>query len=177
MEAGSTANPFATEEAWNVSTGTILPAGNHACKVLSIDGSATSSGGHPQVDIVTGNDEGQITDWRVVIPTSIGGFVQFTDAVGLPRPADDEVKPDGTGFRIKQEYLDQAVGKDVGVVVRSEPDRNDPNKTRDRVKGYVPVSEIDNEPTTPSASYADTNVAGHSFPAAVGTKTDDDIPF
>jgi hypothetical protein len=169
-------NPFVTEEAWAVSS--FLPAGDHVCKVLEIDGEGNSSGQHPQIEIKVGNMMGEIRDWIVVIPATIGKVIQFTDAVGLRRPTDEEVTPEGTGYRLDPKYLALAVDQEVGVMVRAEPDRNDPSKTRDRVKGYVDAAKIkpsDLPSSTNVASSAPTVVGEFSFPSAV--KSDDDIPF
>jgi hypothetical protein len=133
-------NPFATEEAWTVG-GSILKARPqpYLCKILEVDGAATSSGGFPEIDVKVGNEEGEITDWIVVIPATVGKVVALTDAVGLDRPTDAQVKPDGEGFRLHPDYLAKLVGKDVGVYVHEERDRQDPTKMRDRVRGYCPA--------------------------------------
>jgi hypothetical protein len=145
-------NPFQTEEAWNVSTGTMLTEGDHFCHVTSVNGSGTSSGGYPQIEIEVGNAEGSIRDWIVVIPTSIGRVVQLTDACGLPRPTDEQVEMEPNGYRLDAEYLEQLVGKAVGVIVRAEPDRLDPTRTRDRVKGYVTPDQVQAPPLTGTGS-------------------------
>ena len=67
----------------------------------------------------------------------------MTDALGLERPGDEDVTKEGTGYRLSTMYLGQLIGKPVGVVVRDEPDRLDPSKTRTRVQGYVPATEVD----------------------------------
>jgi hypothetical protein len=161
-------NPFATEKAWAVGEG-ILPAGDHVVEVLEASGTGTSSGGYPQIEVKVGNADGEIRDWIVVIPSTIGKVVQLTDAVGLPRPEDAQVEADGPGFRLDPKYLDQLIGKKVGVLVRQEPDRNDPTKMRDRVKGYVPASDIG-----PSDVPADTAGLGNGGSPATD---DEDIPF
>lgn len=166
-----TENPFATAESWDVGGG-FLTAGDHICEILEIDGTGTSSGNHPQIEVKVGNAEGEIRDWIVVIPTTIGKVVQLTDAAEIERPSDDEVVPEGTGFRLAPAYLNRLLGKKVGVIVRQEPDRQDPTKMRDRVKGYVPAHKI-----KPSDVPMNTGipVAAGGFP---GTATsDDDIPF
>jgi hypothetical protein len=161
-----TENPFATEKAWAVGEG-ILPAGDHVVEVLEASGTGTSSGGYPQIEIRVGNADGEIRDWIVVIPTTIGKVVQLTDAVGLDRPTDAQVEADGPGYRLDPKYLDQLIGKKVGVLVRQEADRNDPTKMRDRVKGYVPHGDIG-----PSDVPADTSGLSDAKPA-----DDEDIPF
>jgi hypothetical protein len=178
----SATNPFATEEAWDVSTGTILAGdldtgygkGNHLCTVDSIDGAGSSSGGHPQVEINCSNEQGQIRDWIVVIPQTIGKVVNFTDACGLERPTDEQVRPDGTGFRLDPQYLAQAVGKQVGVIVRKERNDLDPSKPdKDRVKGYVTPDKLN------ASGGATPTGAAEAFakPANTQAPIDDDIPF
>jgi hypothetical protein len=171
-------NPFATEEAWEVSGG-FLPAGDHICTVRSVDGSGTSSGGHPQIEVEVGNDLGTIRDWIVVIPSTVGKVTQLTDAVGLDRPTDEQVKPDGSGFRLDPKYLARMINRRVGVLVRPEPDQRNPGQTRDRVRGYVDASKIStSDVPIPAGSGFDpkapTQVGQSVFPSAVA---DDDIPF
>jgi hypothetical protein len=163
-----TENPFATEKAWSVSEGGgILPAGEHLVEVVDIEGDSTSSGGYPQIVVNVSNADGQIRDWIVVIPSTIGKVVQLTDAAGLERPTDAQVEADGPGYRLDPKYLDKLVGKQVGVVVRDEADRNDPSKVRQRVAGYVAPSSVKQSDVPSDASEFQT-------PATV---SDDDIPF
>jgi hypothetical protein len=166
-------NPFASEQAWEVNDSPILGHGDYVCTINVKDGKGNSSGGHPQVEINLEDDggAGYITDWIVVIPATIGKWVQLTDAAGVDRPADDEVTPEGTGFRFKASYLVKLDGKKVGVIVRSEPNRNDPTKPpKDRVKGYVPADQI--VPT--GSSDATTTKDNNAFAAKAADET---IPF
>jgi hypothetical protein len=158
-------NPFKSEKAWSVNegSGVILPAGDHVVEVLDADGEGTSSGGYPQLEVKCGNADGEIRDWIVVIPSTIGKVVQLTDAAGVDRPTDEQVVADGAGYRLDAKYLDQLVGKKVGIIVREEPDRNDPSRTRTRVKGYVPSGQI-------AASDVPSGPAQQQI-------ADDDIPF
>lgn len=171
-------NPFATEAAWDVSD-TILSQGDHLVEILEVDGTGNSSGGHPQIELKSGNADGSIRDWIVVIPTSIGKVVQLTDAVGLDRPTDEQVTEEGTGYRLDPTYLGQLIGKKVGVIVRTEPNRNDPSKTRDVVKGYVPAGKIaKSDIANPSGDFdptAPTTVGASQFQSAL--PADEDIPF
>lgn len=177
-------NPFASAETWDVSTGTFLAAGNHKVTIRSVDGSGVSSGGYPQIEVEVGNDQGTIRDWIVITPNTVGKVTQLTDAAGLGRPTDAQVKQDGSGFRIDPAYLAQLVNRTIGVVVRAEPDNRNPGQTRDRVKGYVDPSKIGTSdlPTMGSAggfdSSSDTVVGNSTFPSAVaGATNDDKIPF
>jgi hypothetical protein len=166
-------NPFATESAWDVRTGgTILPEGDHVCEITEIDGGGNSSGGYPQIEVRLGNADGEIRDWIVVLPTTVGKVVQLIEAVGLERPDDDQVHVDGAGFRLDPKYLDQLYGKKVGVIVRSEPDRKTPGVMRDRVAGYKPASEIAASDVTPPG-------AADSFKHDAGStaQADKKIPF
>jgi hypothetical protein len=177
-------NPFATAEAWDVSTGTILPARPepYLCTIREMDGTGTSSGEHPQITVKAGNDEGEITDWIVVIPSTIGKMVQLAEAVGIPRPTDEQVRPDGTGFRLHPEYLAAFVGKQVGVVVRAERDNKDATKMRDRVKGYVTPDKAKGSAPSPDAGGPQGDPISWDFSGTGNTGTpqsaiDDDIPF
>lgn len=174
------ANPFATEQAWDVGGG-FLGKGDHICEVLEIDGSPTqtSSGGHPQIEVKVGNGDGEIKDWIVVKENTIGKVVQLTDACGVERPTDAQVRPEGTGYRLDPAYLATLVGKKVGVIVREEPNKLDPTAPpRDRVKGFVPVHKIKAPADIPvdTSGYAPTEAFGATFPSAVAN-AEDDIPF
>jgi hypothetical protein len=166
----SNENPFASEKAWGISEGGggILPVGDHVVEIQDIDGAGYSSGGYPQIIVNAGNDEGTIRDWIVVIPSTIGKVVQLTDAAGLERPTDEQVEADGPGYRLDPRYTDQLVGKQVGVVVREEPDRNDPSRMRTRVGGWVPVSAVKKSDVPSDTS---------GFEPVAQTVSDDDIPF
>jgi hypothetical protein len=167
-------NPFVSEQAWEVNEGSILGHGDYVCTIeIDEKGDANSSGGHPQVVLQLQDDGGAgfITDWIVVIPSTIGKWVQLTDAAGIDRPADDEVKPEGTGYRFAASYLKKLDGKKVGVIVRSEPNRQDPTKPpKDRVKGYVPADQIVPTGQSDVTTTADNN-------AFSGAAADDKIPF
>jgi hypothetical protein len=154
FDSGLDNNPFATTDAWEPSADAILPAGDHVVKVLDIDGSGNSSGGHPQVELRMGNAQGSLRDWIVVIPSTVGKVVQLFEALGLERPTDDQVVQDATGWRFDPKYLDQAFERSVGVIVREEPDRNDPSRMRTRVKGYVKADTIGSDVTDPGAAQA-----------------------
>jgi hypothetical protein len=136
-------NPFTEETAWEVS-GDILPAGNHVVWIGSVDGGDEqwSRNGYPQIEVKASNDQGEITDWIVVIQSSIGKVVALTDAAGLPRPTDEQVREAREGFRLDAGYLQQLVGRQIGVIVREEPKRDDPSKMRTEVRGWVPASRI-----------------------------------
>jgi hypothetical protein len=169
MTPESPENPFASERAWTVSEGgEILPAGEHVVEIEEADGGGKSSGGYPQIEVRLSNNEGQIRDWIVVIPATIGRVAMFTDAAGLERPTDEQVTAEGAGYRLDPRYLDQLIGRKVGVVVRDEKDRNDPSRTRQRVAGYVPADSI-------AKSDVPSDTSG--FEPAKQLVADDDIPF
>jgi hypothetical protein len=169
MTPESPENPFASERAWTVSEGgEILPAGEHLVEIEEVDGGNKSSGGHPQIEVRLSNNEGQIRDWIVVIPATIGRVAMFTDAAGLDRPSDAQVTAEGSGYRLDARYLDQLIGRKVGVVVRDEKDRNDPTRTRQRVAGYVPASSVAGKSDVPS------DTSGFDQPKQLVA---DDIPF
>lgn len=172
-------NPFANEEAWNVSGG-FLGSGDHVVEILEIDGTGNSSGGHPEIHLKVGNGEGEIQDWIQVTQNSIGKVVQLTDAAQIERPSDDDVRAEGTGYRLSEAYLNKLLGKKLGVIVRPEQDRMNPGQTRDRVKGYVLAEKI-KKSDVPAGGGPDwggfpAQQPGGGFPAQQ-PRTDDDIPF
>jgi hypothetical protein len=163
-------NPFASASAWDVRTGQMLPAGRHVCEVYEIEGGGNSSGGYPQIELKVGNADGEMRDWIVVLPSTIGKVVQLTDAVGIDKPTDDQVRRDGQGFRIDAKYLDQMYGKKVGVIVAPQPDNRNPGQYRDRIVGYVPASQIAQSDVTSASDTA-------AFSGGAAAAQDDKIPF
>lgn len=167
-------NPFENaEEAWDVSTGTMLPAGNHVCEVLSADATGESSNGYPQVELEVGNADGSIRDWLVITPKTVGKIVQVIQALGLEPPSDGQVDP--SDHRLAQAYVATWVGRRVGVVIRSEPGYKDPTRTRERVQGYVKPEEIKTSDITPPKTGAGSHTGG-AQPKSLSPDTSD-IPF
>jgi hypothetical protein len=163
---------FQNTDPWEASTGTMLPVGNHVCEIREIDGTGTSSGGYPQIELKVANADGEIRDWIVITPATVGKVVQLTDAVGIPRP-DPATDFDPETGRLSSSYLDQAWSKQVGVVVRDEDDVKNPGQKRRRVQGYVPKDKIAESDATPAG-------AGREFsppPGAPNQQAQDKIPF
>lgn len=164
---------FNPEEKWNVSTESLLPAGNYVCEILEIESGPTvkSSGKYPEVRVKLGNDQGVSRDWITISsPQTFGKFTALVLAVGFdeadwPQPDEDFSTEDGT---VKQSYSNKLLGKKVGVVIRDETN-NRTGDIRPRVKGYVPASDIKPSDVTP-------NGAGAEFTHARAPK-DEDIPF
>jgi hypothetical protein len=158
---------FGSADPWEVSTGTILSAGDHICDIVEIDGSGTSSGGYPQIELRVQNADGSSRDWIVITPSTQGKVSQLFRAVGIDPPGDGEFDPENG--RITAKCLDQLYAKKVGVIIRDEPDFKDPTRTRQRIQGYVSVSKIAESDATPNGTTA------MSFGGE--TKSKPDIPF
>jgi hypothetical protein len=168
-------------EPWEVSTDTILPIGNHVCKIVEAEG-GTSSGNFPQGALKFENAQGSIRDWITISPSNDPGSfpvglrkaVQLFKSAGIPLAT---VNPhiDPTTFAIAQAAWDLLIGKTVGVVVYSEPDRNDPTKLRTRVRGTVPASQLGANAQRDSGVRSD---IPSDVPSGAGrTLSDDEIPF
>lgn len=168
MSTNQTTNPFAEAEAWSVSLDALLPKGNHRVKIDSCEDDGTSSGGHPQIKVIMSNAQGKTTDWMVLDPTAgPRKLVGLAEAAGVARPTEDDLT--GEGLRLKPSYLDRFVGKEVGVVLREEPDLKDPTKMRVRVQGYAEASRI-NAPAS--------DVPSTGFEPGFSARTpDEDLPF
>jgi hypothetical protein len=170
-------NPFAVE-AWEVGgaggADSFLGAGDHLVSVLEVDGTTTSSGGYPQIELRLGNDNGSIRDWLVITPATLGKISQVIQALGVELP-DTETEISQADNRVSQSYLDGWIGKQVGIVAREEPAYNDPSKMRTKIKGYVPADKITPSPA-PVSNAGD--VQGQAFPTAgTGSGIDSDLPF
>jgi hypothetical protein len=137
-------NPYATEEAWEVSTGTYLPSGNHLVEVYDIE-FERSNNNNPKFVIRLRNGQGETTDWMTVTPNSVGKVVNFTDACSVNRPGEDDVEldaPSGTTIPTLA-YMKRTIGKQVGVVIRPEDKYNgQPGEKVDRVQGYVTADRV-----------------------------------
>jgi len=161
---------FRATEAWEVSTGVYLGAGNHVCSITAAN-ATTSSGGNPQIELEVGNDNGTLRDWIVITPASFGKVVMLAQAAGV-EPTEEEAESFKTnGGRAPDTWLRRLEGKQIGVVAREEADFKDPSKTRVRVQGYVPYERI--------ASASDVTPIEEQIRSGNGekAKTTDDIPF
>jgi hypothetical protein len=89
-------NPFATEEAWEVSTGDLIPVGDFVVEIDTIDGTGKSSGNYPQIELEVKNPSDGKTrkDWITISQNTIGKVVQLTKAAGAGTPPDDAVDAD-----------------------------------------------------------------------------------
>lgn len=114
-------------EAWG--TGTILPPGRHIASIIEADDTKRSSGGHPQIELKLGNDQGTIMDWIVVIDSTMGKVRQMLEAFGFDVEGMQET-PD----------VSRLVGRKALVHVAEQPSRKDPSKTISVVAGYEPTS-------------------------------------
>jgi len=162
-------NPFRTTDAWEVQTERLLGEGNHVVNItVAEDG--TSSGRHPQIELQLANGDGEIRDWLVITPASVGKVVALAQAAGIDLPTDDDIADSDT-LRLKQEYIDRLHGKVVGAVVRNEPSFKDPSRMIPRVQGYVAPEKIKPSDVTPAGA-ADPFKSQPSAPAA-----EDKIPF
>jgi hypothetical protein len=172
-------NPFATEQAWEITTDEFLGKGDHKTKVIEADTSERSSGGYPQIVLKLANAAGaSIRDWVTITDRSYGKIVQIIQALGLEPPKDDEIEVDEeTGFTIPTDaYVQTWVGKDVGVVVRPQQKYGAPEgEMVDRVQGYVPVTSINASDATSAGDLVDWK--DQIDQRAAGTAADDDIPF
>ena len=143
-------NPFQQAEPWEVSLDTLLPAGNHVVTIVEAT-TGTSSGGHFQIELRLENPQGAIRDWMVITPNSAGKVVSLANAAHVDLPEDEDVT-DTARLVLSDSYVGRFVGQQVGVVIREEPDYQDPSKTRLRVQGYVDKDRVKpSSDVTPSA--------------------------
>jgi len=162
-------NPFAVE-AWEAEGDAYLRAGDHVVTVAEADGTTTSSGGYPQIELRLENDGGSIRDWIVITPATYGKIAQVIQAIGAELP-DENQHISKDDHRIAQAYLDaQWVGKQVGIIAREEPGYNDPSKMWTKIKGYVSVDKIVPGATPPVSNAGDVQ-------GGFGTNGNSDIPF
>jgi hypothetical protein len=111
-----------------------LPAGSHVVEIRRAEG-GDSPDGHPQVELVLGNEDGAVIDRVAISPRSIGRIVSLIDAAGLPRPQGDDVADAGAG-RLSAAYVARLVGRRVTIVVRRATDPESPTQETATVVSY-----------------------------------------
>jgi hypothetical protein len=165
-------NPFATEEAWEVSTGDLIPVGDFVVEIDTIDGTGKSSGNYPQIELEVKNPSDGKTrkDWITISQNTIGKVVQLTKAAGAGTPPDEAV--DADTYRISQQWLTANLkGKRVGIIVREREKYNEPGKFRPEIVGYVTPDKIDASDVTSPGDTASVALGDESKSA------DETIPF
>lgn len=165
---------FTTTDPWEVSTDTILPAGNYVCKITEAEDD-TSSGGYPQINLRVEDEEGNgaIRDWLTITEASFGKVVALAQAAGVSPTETEQKHFQDKGGRAPKTWLNKLVGKSVGVVVRDEPDYKDATKMRQRVQGYVAPERVSGR-TGPAAS---SDVTPANAAAAPVSTDDEALPF
>lgn len=158
-------NPFGSADAWEVSTDSMLPVGNHVVRITEADDQTAKSSGNPQLHLKLENAGGSIQDWVPYSESFLGKVVSVFDACGIERPQDGEFDPNDH-FRLTAKCIRRVLDKEVGIVVREEEDNREPGKMRRRVQGYVPTSRITGE-QAPAASVA----------SGGASSLEDEIPF
>jgi hypothetical protein len=151
-------------EPWDVSTTSLLPVGNHRVKITSAESDKTRNGNN-QLVIDASNAQGSRKDW-IVYAEENGArkIVALARAAGVRLPTPDDQKHDG---QLTDDYVALFVGKEAGMVVREEASYKNPGKMP-RVKGWVPVSQLDGQ---------DVPIDTAGLPSGPAVKSDDDIPF
>lgn len=164
-------NPFAQATAWQPPLQTQLPAGNFVV-VIDEANDGTSSGGHPQIELIMSSPEGGTRDWLVLAPNefSINKAVGLFEAAGIGKPTEDDIVE---GTRLKPAFIARLVGKPVGVIIRDEDDFKNPGQTRPRVQGYRDPADIKSSGALPTSDV--TNAA--DLAAFSSSTADADLPF
>lgn len=163
-------NAFTSAEAWEPQLEQILGPGNHLVTIIEAEDD-TSSGGHPQINLLFRNPQGQIRDWRTVTDASVGAVVALAQSAHIDLPTDEDIVE---GLRLKQSYLDQLIGKSIGIVVREEPSWKDPTKMRSVVQGYVSAERLKDSDATPVGA---ADAFAHATPNANANANAKDLPF
>lgn len=125
-------------EGWKVG-GLVLAPGTHICacveEEVQLPGHDENSSDHPVVKLqweaIAGEEQGgEVRDWMHVTQAALPRVVQLYEATAIEFP-------EGTFKWIPVK------GKKAKVVVRREPRKDDPSKTRTVVKGYLLLSDTD----------------------------------
>jgi hypothetical protein len=158
---------FGSAEAWEQSTELPLSVGSHICTIKDPE-MGTSSGDFPQIELTVYNNQGFLRDWVVITPNTTGKVAQLYDSAGVERPDKGEYDP-STG-RLTDKCVYRLHGKQVGVVVRERPSRNDPTRNFREVAGYVHPSRVAG--SSVSGADVDLPIDTEGFPSS-----DEKIPF
>lgn len=185
-------NPFTEAAGWDLdnmpTSDDYLPAGDHKVTIQAVDPSLTSAKGYPQLEVTVGNDKGSLRKKLTLTGhrNSIADVMRLVKAVGSPPPGDGDVAGD---LRLSKAYVDQWVGKEVGIEARDEPGFSDPSKTYTNITAFVPAAGLVERviPRTQSDFGGDTSggwaggstpaPAATGWPAAATPAKQDDIPF
>lgn len=147
----------------------LLPLGFHLVTFVEADGSGKSSGNYPQIALRVENKAGDsLRDWKVVTEASVPFILQMTDAAGIDRSKMTFDTPEEGATKIAAMLL----GRDVGVKVAEEPNKNDPSKMRRVVDGYWHPSEL---PQSAFETEVPADTSG--LPPVGASASDPDIPF
>lgn len=113
------------EQAWAVQN--ILEPGWHNVRITEAKESQSKQG-NPQIelDLESLTGDGNIKDWIVVVPQTLGKVRQLLDSAGV------QIKS-GDWADFSPEML---AGSEVSVLVRTEEKYGEPGKTINRVVGY-----------------------------------------
>src|SRR5215831_15241911 len=119
-------NPFATADAWEVSTQQEwnpekpwLPIGNHVCTIVEANDDTAKSSGNPKLVLLMDNVQGKTIGYESYHSNFLGKIVALFDAAGIPRPQEGEFDPEDN-CRLSPGCRARLVGKSVGVVIRNE---------------------------------------------------------
>lgn len=154
---------FENTPAWEVSTSTLLPVGNHVVTVDVAESTKTRNDNN-QIELSLSNAQGSIRDW--VVYAEENGVAKVVALFGAAGQALSNEDQDENG-QLTPACVARLDGKKVGIVINEEPDYKDATKTRRRVKGYVAPGQVD----------ADVPIDTSGLPAVSSQGADDDIPF
>jgi hypothetical protein len=129
------ASAVKTGEVFNPSLDEILPKGNYVGRITQCD-KGTSSGGYPQLELKLETEQGTSRDWLVISPNefSVGRLLGLLDGCGLSRPSPEAGEINAQTGELSDVFVSKILGREVGWIVRDEPDRE--GRLRPRVRGY-----------------------------------------
>jgi hypothetical protein len=161
-------NPFASADAWTVSTS--LPEGSHVVTIQSVMGSS-SANGRPKLELTLINPQGSARDFIPYSGDFLRRIVAPFDAAGIARPQPGEFNP-ADNYRLSETCIARLVGQTVGIVIKPEADQD--GKMWNRVQGYLPASRIDGGADTRGLPAAN---GTPEQPPPSGQQAKSDIPF
>jgi hypothetical protein len=137
-------SPFDEAEAWEGGKA-LFDEGSHVVTISSAEGD-TSQSGNPMIVFNFEDDTHSIRDWVGYHPDFLAKIVAVFDAAGVKRPQDGEFDPQDS-FRLTDKTIARLVGKQLGILVRNEPDNRSDHagEMRPKVQGYTKPAEVEAE--------------------------------
>jgi len=125
-------------DAWSSSV--LLPVGWHDVTIEEAD-EGSSTNGYPQIEMRFANAQGDIREWMVVIPSSMGRVKSLLMAAQVAFGEAEDFDPS------------VLKGKKLSIYVGTEESLKEPGKMRAVVKAFAPLSDHKGDPVPDTSDF------------------------